>query len=146
MQTTSTSLADTRKVAQNFLNSLKSRNGAIVVALHGDLGAGKTVFTKIIAEFLGVELEVTSPTFVIEKVYEIKEHKYGPFAHLVHIDAYRLESSTEIKKLHWDEKIKDKKNLIVVEWPEKIEEVIPPDAYHLYFEFVDETTRKIEIK
>ena len=151
MQITSQSLADTKAVAISFLASLSAQESATVVALHGDLGAGKTAFTKIVAELLEVSMEVTSPTFVIEKVYEINQSQknqiqHFPFVRLIHIDAYRLESAQEITSLGWEEKIADPSNLIFVEWPQNINEVLPSHTHHIYFTFIDEATRTIEIK
>ncbi len=145
MQFTSTSLIETAKIAEQFLEGLPELPNATVVALHGDLGAGKTAFTKAVAHILGVNVEVTSPTFVIEKVYEITKHKNRPFVRLVHIDAYRLASAKEIVSLGWQEIVKDPGNLIFVEWPENIEVVIPDNAIHLHFTFIDESTRTVQI-
>ena len=82
-----------------------------VIALHGSLGAGKTVFVKGVAEHLGVEETVTSPTFVIEKIYKLPEG--APWKHLIHIDAYRLESEEELSSIGWNDIATDPNNLII---------------------------------
>ncbi len=66
-----------------------------------------------------------------------------PFNTLIHIDAYRLEGEDDMKTLGWGELLKDPKNLIVIEWPERIESAVSKDAIRLTFEHVDETTRRI---
>ncbi len=133
---------DLRIVAKGFLEGLKPSQKATVVLLEGDLGAGKTTFSQAIARELGFVGGLVSPTFVIQKRYPIS---YSFFQNLIHIDAYRLKSSSEIDKLGWSDWIKDPTNIILVEWPSLIGDVIPGGAHKISFEHVDEDTRKIEI-
>lgn len=136
-------LAETKQFAQKFVADLKPLvSRATVVGLSGDLGSGKTTFTQCVAEALGVGDHVTSPTFVIEKIYELANK---PFKHLIHIDCYRLESASEMEKLGWQEIVADPDNLIVVEWPEKIADILPSDMIKVDFTFVNETTREINL-
>ena len=65
--------------------------------------------------------------------------------HFIHIDAYRLGNSDELKQLGWNKIASDPHNLIVIEWAENVEDVLPKDAIKIYFEFVDKNTRKIRI-
>lgn len=146
----SKSLTDTQKFAEEFLNNLvsdparlKAVGQATVVGLFGDLGSGKTTFSQSVAKILGVAENVTSPTFVIEKIYELPTS--GRFKHLIHIDCYRLESSSEMAKLGWSEIIANPENLIFVEWPEKIADILPADMIKIDFKFIDETTREISL-
>lgn len=148
MQIISHSLEGTEKAARQFLNLVAPREHATIVALSGELGSGKTTFTQAIARILGVPDVVQSPTFVIMKRYILVDsgfmiHESG-FRNLIHIDAYRLEKGEELKKLGIKEVFKDPKNLILIEWPERIAEILPSDHFKISFEFVDETTRKIE--
>lgn len=113
---------------------------AIVLALHGDLGAGKTTFTQILARELGVTETVTSPTFVIMKTYQTTDPW---FTTLVHIDAYRLKNSRELMVLGWDEILVDPHTIVCIEWPERVEDSIPGYAHHVSLSFVDETHRTI---
>jgi tRNA threonylcarbamoyladenosine biosynthesis protein TsaE len=140
--TVSKSLEDTKNIATSFLQNLKPANkGATVVCLSGDLGAGKTAFIKELGALLGIRKEeITSPTFVIEKIYGIA-HK--DFHHLIHIDAYRIEESHELVTLGWNEIVEDKKNLICIEWPDKIKDILPKETCNIEFEFIDESTRNI---
>ncbi len=135
------SLTDTRTIAQNFIAGLiLSSSHATVVGLRGDLGAGKTAFVQQTAQLLGITETITSPTFVIEKIYKL-EHSH--FTHLIHIDAYRLESDQELRSLGWAEIIADPKNLIMIEWPEKVVGCMPSYSEYIAFTFINETTRTI---
>ena len=118
--------------------------GACVVGLYGDLGSGKTAFTQLAAKLLGIQEGVTSPTYVIEKVYPINSLQTA-FKHLIHIDAYRLEKSAELAHLGWSTIISDPSNLILIEWPERVLDIIPTDHIRLKFTFIDDTTREIEM-
>jgi len=140
----SKNLEETKKFAADLIGYLKSgaesREGATLVCLSGDLGAGKTTLTQFVAGHLDIEENITSPTFVIEKIYKLKS---PIFKHLIHIDAYRLKSGEELKNLGWDEIIKDRQNLIFLEWPENVKEILPENAFKVKLETVDEKTREI---
>lgn len=110
--------------ASRLVNSLApSLQGATLITLSGELGAGKTAFTKAVARALGVEEVVRSPTFVLEKIYLLPDIQ--PFRRLIHIDAYRLENGNGLVTLGFDEIMKDTNNLILLEWPEKVAGAIP---------------------
>ena len=131
------SLPETEQIAHGWLMQLSQTyeytQGAVVVGLRGHLGAGKTAFTKSVAHILGIQEEVTSPTFILMKKYEIQsiEHRAEsrdtsqdelkiPWKYLVHIDAYRLEDKNALAVLEWDKLISNKNNLILIEWPEQV--------------------------
>lgn len=126
---------------EEFVVGLKPQaDAATVVTLSGDLGAGKTTFTQGVARALGVTETVTSPTFVLEKIYPIRNTsrsngagKLG-FKRLVHIDAYRLKGAHELEVLGWNELLADPGNLILLEWPERVEGAIPNDATRITFD------------
>ena len=138
----SRSIIDTYSIAESFLNSLTLGNQATVVALQGNLGAGKTAFTQAVGKFLNVVENVVSPTFVIMKVYKID---FKGFKSFIHIDAYRLEKESELLHLGWHEIIQEPENLIFIEWPENVPRLIPKDAKRISLEIVDENTRSITI-
>jgi tRNA threonylcarbamoyladenosine biosynthesis protein TsaE len=151
MKITSRSLVETESFARQFLELLdpsssrgKKRNGACVVGLYGDLGSGKTAFAQAVAKFLGIKETVTSPTYVIEKIYSINSLPTA-FKHLIHIDAYRLEKSSELVHLGWHEITANPTNLILIEWPERVADIMPAGHIRLQFTFIDETTREIEM-
>ncbi len=152
-KTTSYSLEETKKFANLVLSEVfqirkeKPENKALLLVLRGDLGSGKTAFTKCIGEILGIKDEITSPTFTIEKRYNIKggDRDLCGVESLIHIDAFRLESGNEILGIDFSETLKDPKNLICFEWPEMVSDIdiLPTNAPIVEFEFVDENTRKM---
>ena len=156
----SKSVQDTKKFAYNFATSLDGAHqgrGAQVVGLYGELGAGKTTFMKYLAEALGVGNTIQSPTFVIEKRYKIQKPESksqnlvqtkiqdSRFQCLIHVDAYRLERGEDLVKLGWDEIIADPQNLICIEWPERVAEIMPPHI-KIIFKHISENERGIIIK
>ena len=120
-------LEELRHVAAEVLASVSLKKGSAVIALSGDLGAGKTAFVKELAHHLGVKEEITSPTFVIMRSYPIPAHPQ--FNTLTHIDAYRIESEEELKVLRIEELLLDPARIICIEWPERAKGLIPEDAY-----------------
>ncbi len=147
IEATTTSVAETKEFAAQVLKAIggfSSLNDqkAVVVALSGNLGAGKTIFTQSVAEIVGVKDTVTSPTFVILKRYQITNADFtSRFSDLVHIDAYRLDSGKEMETLGFSFMLNDAHNLILIEWPEKIVDILPKYFFKLTIEHVNETTR-----
>ena len=140
----SKSIKETEEVARRVLevaSKTRPEASATIIGLHGDLGSGKTAFTKCVAKILGVKEEITSPTFVIEKIYLLQNQS---FEKLIHIDAYRLESGEEILNLKWKEICADPRNLILIEWPENVADVMPKKYFKIDFRFIDETTREVK--
>ena len=113
---------------------------ATVVTLSGELGAGKTAFVKGVARALGITEQVTSPTFVIMKIYGLEGQK---FDRLVHIDAYRLKGERHLKMLGWGDLLKNPKNLILIEWPEQAGSAIPVSAITIHFRYSGDDEREI---
>lgn len=140
MRHLSKSIKETNKIAGDFLNTFEISNCATVVALEGDLGAGKTAFVQEVGKILGIEENIHSPTFVIEKIYATN---WKGFKHLIHVDAYRLETGKELLHLGWGEIIKEPENLILIEWPENVVGIIPEGAKRISFKFIDDVTREI---
>ena len=142
MELVSTDIKETEAVAKELVSSLEPKpDGALVVGLYGNLGSGKTTFTQFFAEALGVIERLVSPTFVILKKYPIQNGR--GFKTFVHIDAYRLDDSNELKALRFAEEVGNPENLIFIEWADKIEDALPEDAMKIYFEYLDDKTRKI---
>ena len=140
MKHLSKSSEETNKIAKDFLETIHHAGESCVVALRGDLGAGKTAFAQEVGKILGVVENMHSPTFVIEKIYPID---WRGFKNLIHIDAYRLEKDSELLHLGWEEIIKEPENLILIEWPENVAGIIPKNAKRIHFKFIDEVTREI---
>lgn len=146
MEVVTKSLKETRHFASNVVEDIiaqgKDRKNATVSALFGELGSGKTSFVQGAARALGIQETVVSPTFIIERIYKLSNKL---FSHFIHIDCYRLENSEELKKLGWDDIVTNPRNIIFVEWAEKVEEILPKNTIKIYFGFVDENTRKISV-
>lgn len=137
-------LEELHEFASEVLTALRPRKGATVIALKGDLGAGKTAFVKALAKQLEITYEITSPTFVIMKSYEISAHSF--FKTLIHMDAYRIEDEDEMRVLKFGEILSDQSNLVCVEWPEKIQNLIPENAHTIEFMLNQDGTRDITYK
>ena len=113
------------------------------LALVGNLGAGKTTFSKHLLKTLGVKSIVSSPTFSIVNSYTID---FSNFKKALHIDVYRVEDSKELEVLHFDEMIGEEKTISIIEWADTIKEKIPHDAVWIYFEHDGVDTRKVTNK
>lgn len=136
----SSSAKDTITFAQEFLGTVAPGG---VVALIGDLGAGKTTFVQGIAHALGIEEPVTSPTFVLWRQYETQHEQFN-FLH--HFDLYRLESEKEVFDLGLQELFSQPDGLIIVEWADKFERLFPQETVWLTFKYIDDETREIKIE
>ncbi|MBI5798690.1 MAG: tRNA (adenosine(37)-N6)-threonylcarbamoyltransferase complex ATPase subunit type 1 TsaE [Candidatus Yonathbacteria bacterium] len=148
MQKEIKNLEELRSVADDLLSAITKsplRDTAVVIGLSGDLGAGKTAFTKCVASILGISEVVTSPTFILEKVYIIPRGSVlgERFAKLIHIDAYRLETASDMRALAWDALLQDEKNLIFIEWPEQVEDAMPEDMIKISFKYAGEGIRQV---
>ncbi|MBN2582615.1 MAG: tRNA (adenosine(37)-N6)-threonylcarbamoyltransferase complex ATPase subunit type 1 TsaE [Planctomycetes bacterium] len=124
---------------QRFATALAQRLVAgDVVCLYGQLGAGKTYFTKgLVGGLGGAADEVTSPTFVLMQTYEARLTVY-------HFDAYRLTDSAQMRDIGSDETFYDD-GLSVVEWADRVPEALPPERYDVRLTVRGETSRLIEI-
>lgn len=136
--------------------------GGTVLCLSGDLGGGKTTFMKGLARACGVATPITSPTFLVEAIYKGKRQKssarpsYRGLSprgsaepakgkNVYHFDVYRVKDSAEILALGWEEVLADPGGLVVVEWAERIKDILPPRCLWVRFKFIDADTREIEI-
>ncbi len=132
--------ADMDMVAQELVGRLVERPHAFVIALQGDLGAGKTTFTKHFAAQIGVEEAVASPTFVIERVYPIA---HGPFSLFVHIDAYRMNTAEELLAIGWNDVVAEPSTIVCIEWPELVSPLADKPAVQLVFEYGETENERI---
>lgn len=118
--------SETEEVAEALLGILAAGSTeATVVGLSGDLGAGKTTLVQALAQGLGVQETVVSPTFVIAKFYDTT---HDTWKKLIHIDAYRIEDPKELEVLGWKDMLSDPNTLLIVEWPERIKDILPETA------------------
>ncbi|MFA7170665.1 MAG: tRNA (adenosine(37)-N6)-threonylcarbamoyltransferase complex ATPase subunit type 1 TsaE [Candidatus Paceibacterota bacterium] len=143
------SAKETQELAGGFVGEVLAEarameDGARLICLWGDLGSGKTTFTQGVAEALKVKGMVNSPTFLIMKKYPLLGEFKG--MNLYHFDCYRIRSAEEIDDLGWREILADEHNLVVVEWPELIAEILPEKRIDIEFETVAEDARRIVFK
>jgi len=139
--------ADTQKFAGELIKKLlKNKPGkkALVLALVGELGAGKTTFVQGLAKALAVKEKITSPTFVIIKRFNLLACKH--FSNLFHVDCYRLNGPKELTSLNFKEIISRPENIVVIEWAEKIKSLLPKEVIWLKFEWGKKGERKIQKK
>ena len=115
------SAAETQALAARLAAALPPGS---VLALHGDLGAGKTTFVQGLARGLGIQESVTSPTFAILALHR------GGGKTLVHVDAYRIDGGRALEDLMIDDFLVPPW-WVAVEWPEKVADWLPADALHL---------------
>lgn len=109
-----------------------TRKGALIFALTGELGSGKTTFTQGFLHGLGLKKRTTSPTFIIMRRFRVKGH--GPrVKNLYHIDAYRIKNPHELMTLGIKEIFSDAKNIVLVEWADKIKKILPKNVVSIKF-------------
>jgi len=138
-------LEDIKQWASDFIVSLKKTDTACMVTLSGDLGSGKTTLTQHIAVELGIDESITSPTFVIQKEYQVSEHPW--IKKMIHIDAYRLEGKEDLEYLGWNEIIQNPENLIIIEWPEMVDGIrFPENKRDINISINDDHTRNVTVK
>lgn len=123
------------KIAKNILKT-RTRSRATVLGLVGGLGGGKTTFLQGFAKGLSVKEKITSPTFVIMK----------RFKNFYHIDCYRIEKPKEILDIGFKKIISDPKNIVAVEWADKIKKIMPKGIIWVKFDFINAKTRKIVLQ
>ena len=129
-------LGDLTEIAEMILESLDGRN---VVVFRGEMGAGKTTLISALCEVLGVEDDVTSPTFALVNNYLTADGE-----DLYHFDFYRIDHIEEAYDMGYEEYFYGS-GLCLVEWPEKVEELIPDDAMTVRLEILSPTRRAISI-
>lgn len=129
--------SELKKIAENLSKEIK--NG--VIALYGELGAGKTTFTQGFAKGLGIKEKIISPTFVLIKQHQVPQTKNM----LYHIDLYRLDDKKDFQQLGLTELFQDEKNLILIEWAEKIEKILPKNTIRIKIDKLGDNQREIKI-
>ena len=112
---------------------------SIIISLEGELGSGKTTFTQGFARGLRIKERIQSPTFVILKIYKI--NKKSNLKNFIHVDAYRLKSK-DFGVIGWQNFVKNKNNIILVEWGNKIKNILPKDSLKIKFCHTKKTSRR----
>jgi len=130
-------LAELPKVAKKLARLVKPGD---VVALSGELAAGKTTLTSALLKALGYDGQVASPTFVIERRYPLV--RSSKIKEVVHLDFYRL-TPEQIGQLDWSETIGSTGTLTLIEWPERVTGQLPPQTKNIKLEIIDDQTRRL---
>ncbi|EKD56434.1 MAG: hypothetical protein ACD_58C00191G0001 [uncultured bacterium] len=144
---------ETKELAQKLAHSLK---GGEVLALSGDLGVGKTTFTRGLAKGLGIEEKITSPTFVLLKQYKISQNLKLKTQNenlklkiknlnLIHIDAYRMRDEQDALNIGIADFLGRSDTITIIEWPEKIKQILPKNTIWINFKHINENKREIAI-
>lgn len=118
----------------------RNLKNALVLALSGDLGSGKTTFIQGFLRGLGVRRKITSPTFVITKSYKLKTKSYKLG---YHIDCYRIKKSKELLDLGLKEILNNLENIVLIEWPERIKKILPKDLIWIKFEYGEKENERV---
>jgi tRNA threonylcarbamoyladenosine biosynthesis protein TsaE len=129
-------------LAQEIIKKPLKNKGALIIGLEGELGSGKTRFVQGFARGLGIRQRLTSPTFVILRRYAISNK---PYANLYHIDCYRIKNAKDILALDFKEIISIPKNVVLIEWAEKIHKILPKNLIWIKFSVINQNTRRLEI-
>jgi len=149
MQIISDSPEKTAAIAHDLARRLSktTHDQATVVGLEGELGAGKTTFAQAFARSVGVEEYITSPTFVIMKSYELKKgfSEKNAWKYMVHIDAYRLVDGGGLAQLGVGELFAKSDRVILIEWAERVRDILPEDHITVHIDHVEDSVRKINI-
>ena len=134
----STSAEETKKYDQVLARQLQ---GGEVIGLIGELGSGKTTFVQGLAKGLGIRNRILSPTFVLMKKYKIPNTK----KRFYHIDCYRIKKAQDLSALNLEKLFLNSQNIIIIEWADRIKEILPKNTIILDFEFKGKNQRGILI-
>lgn len=130
---------ETLALGEKFGKKLK---GGEVIALQGNLGAGKTILTKGIAKGLGIKNIVNSPTFILMNIYDVKKND---IKQLVHVDCYRIKKPDEIVNIGLEEYYYGQDCVVIIEWPEKIKEILPKNLIKISIKIKDGDQREVTV-
>jgi len=130
------------KLSKTILLRPRKNVGATIIALQGELGAGKTTFVQGFMKALGVKQRITSPTFLIIRKYALKSQRSNVpgrtgkgqmFSNIYHLDLYRIYKAKELLDLGFKKIIADPKNIVLIEWPERVKKLLPKKIIKITF-------------
>lgn len=131
-----------RFLSEEILIMKNPGTGALCILLKGELGTGKTLFTKGLARGLGVRAHISSPTFVLMKRYPLRG---TTFKNMWHVDCYRISKARELLALGFRDIAKDRGNIVIVEWPERIQKYFSRNALRVSFFHRSPSERIVDI-
>ncbi len=131
------------KLAKKILREGPKKNYAQVLALSGELGGGKTTFLQGFAKGLSVKKRILSPTFVIMKSFKLGHPSFDNF---YHFDCYRIKKATELFVLGFDKILSNPKNIVAIEWAERVQKLLSKDTRLITFKLYNKKERKIVIR
>ncbi len=139
MEIITKSAQETKDLGKKLAADLK---GGELLALTGELGSGKTTFVQGLAKGLGIKQRTISPTFILMRKYDLGSKDF------YHVDLYRLENNIEreVRNLGIEEIWDNPENIVVIEWAEKIKNMLPKNRMWIEFENLGKNKRKITIK
>lgn len=120
-------------------SAAKTAKGATVLALQGQLGAGKTMFVQGFFRGLGLRKRAQSPTFIIMRRHSLRAGRSGTgasggfFKNVFHLDAYRLKDPEQLAALEFEKILSDPHNIVLIEWAERAKKILPNDTIWLTF-------------
>lgn len=139
---------ETKKLGALLAKEILNYRGStsIIISLEGELGSGKTTFTQGFAKGLGIKENPRSPTFVIMQIYKLNKLKRSSgivkFKNFIHVDAYRLKSK-DFKVLNFSDFIKNPHNIILIEWGNKIKNILPKNSLRIIFKHARLPARQV---
>ena len=140
---------ETQRLGEKFIGDvlrLHLEGASSNIALYGDLGRVKTTFVQGMAKGLGIKRRIISPTYIIVRSYKITiKHQVLGIKYFYHIDLYRVEGRG-IEGLGLEEIMEDTQNIVVIEWAEKLGDLLPKKRWDVGLEYLGEDKRKITIK
>ncbi len=129
-----------KALAKLILLSKKADNKAILIGLKGELGGGKTTLIQGMAQGLGIETKILSPTFVIMKNFAVSPRK-----RFYHLDVYRISKSAQMKTLQFKDIINNPNNIVMIEWANLIKDIMPNNTIWIEFKVKNISTRNIKM-
>lgn len=129
------------RMARRLVRASPRRRSALVLALSGDLGSGKTVFVQGFLRALGVKQRVISPTFLIFRPYRLPGILHFKTAY--HVDLYRIKRRRELNVLGFKRILKNPDNIVIIEWAEKARRLLPQGTRWIKFKHKTETSRTV---
>ena len=138
---------ETQKIAGNLALKIIRFKGPVVIALEGELGAGKTTFVKGFAQALGIKAKIKIPTFILMKKYPIVASGYSLMAsrYLYHIDCYRVRDHRDLATLDLKSLFESPDNIVLIEWPERVSKILPKKITRIHIDHISKSERKITI-